>query len=165
MDTADPTVSVADDVALTKARSRDADTLADISERAFHSDVECGAPGPGGPPGYDQPEWQRKTMRGAEYYKILAGGRIVGGCIVFRKDTRAYEVGRIFVDPDVQSRGIGAAAFEQLWRLYPLVKRWTLGTPSWNRRTRHFYPEVGFTEIGEDAHGGVLFERVTSASR
>ncbi|MBT3266337.1 GNAT family N-acetyltransferase [Candidatus Poribacteria bacterium] len=163
MDTVDPTVGLADDVALEKATPRDAETLADISERAFHSDVECGAPAPGGPPGYDLPEWQTKMMRLGEYYKITCGDRIVGGCIVFRQDTRAYEVGRIFVDPDAQSRGVGAAAFEGLWRLYPLVKRWTLGTPKWNRRTRHFYPKVGFTEIGEDAHGGVLFERVTPA--
>ena len=35
----------------------------------------------------------------------------------------------------------------------------TLGTPAWNRRTRHFYKKVGFVKIGEDGHGGVLFER------
>jgi hypothetical protein len=39
------------------------------------------------------------------------------------------------------------------------VKRWTLGTPAWNRRTRHFYKKVGFSEIGEDGHGGILLER------
>ncbi len=55
MATADPNVNPADDVTLAKAKARDADALADISERAFNSDVDCGAPGPGGPPGYDQP--------------------------------------------------------------------------------------------------------------
>ncbi len=29
----------------------------------------------------------------------------------------------------------------------------------WNRRTRHFYQKVGFAEVGEDGHRGILFER------
>jgi hypothetical protein len=46
-----------------------------------------------------------------------------------------------------------------------LAKRWTLGTPAWNRRTRHFYKKVGFVEVGEDGHGGILFERRIAAAR
>jgi GNAT superfamily N-acetyltransferase len=148
-----------------KARPSDAEALAQASERAFHSDIHCGAPGIGGPPGYKSAEWQARTMRFAEYYSILAGERIVGGTIVFRKRTREYELGRIFVDPDVQNQGIGTRAFAFLWETYPLAKRWTLGTPAWNRRTRHFYKKVGFVEIGEDGHGGILFERRIAAER
>jgi len=148
-----------------KARSRDAERLAQVSERAFHSDIDCGAPGLGGPPGYNSPAWQSKMMRIGEYYTIETEGQIVGGLIVLRKGTREYEVGRIFVDPDFQNQGIGTEAFEFLWKEYPLAKRWNLGTPAWNRRTRHFYKKVGFTEIGEDGHGGVLFERRIVAAR
>ena len=150
-----------------KARSQDAPALAEASKRAFHSDVHCGAPPgpPGGPPGYDSPQWQRKMMRIADYYKIVLGDagserpQIVGGIIVFRQAPREYELGRIFVDPEFQNQEIGTRAFEFLWEAYPLAKRWTLGTPAWNRRTRHFYKKVGFVEIGEDGHGGILFER------
>lgn len=147
-----------------KAKSRDAGALAQASKRAFHSDIHCGAPGMGGPPGYDSAEWQRRMMRAAQYYKILRVGEscddeIVGGFIVFRKGTRHYELGRIFVDPDFQNQGIGAQAFEFLWEEYPLAKKWTLGTPAWNRRTRHFYEKVGFVEIGEDGKDGILLER------
>ena len=46
-----------------------------------------------------------------------------------------------------------------LWRTYPLATRWTLDTPAWNRRTRHFYSKMGFVEIGQDGRGGVHFER------
>jgi RimJ/RimL family protein N-acetyltransferase len=154
-------------LAFRKARPSDAEALAGASERAFHSDVHCGAPPgpPGGPPGYNSAAWQAKIMRLGEYYSILADGRIVGGIIVFRKGTREYELGRIFVDPEFQNQGIGTRAFGFLWQSYPLAKRWTLGTPKWNRRTRHFYSKVGFTEIGEDAHGGVLFERRIAAAR
>jgi GNAT superfamily N-acetyltransferase len=142
-----------------KARSRDAATLARISERAFHSDIHCGAPGIGGPPGYNSERWQSRMMRIGQYYRILVDGQIVGGFIVFPKEPRHYELGRIFVDPDFQNRGIGTRAFEFLWEEFPLANRWTLGTPAWNRRTRHFYQKVGFVEVGEDGHGGILFER------
>ena len=146
-------------IQIARARPGDAARLADVSERAFHSDVDCGAPGIGGPPGYKSAEWQRRMMRLAKYYKILVDGQIVGGFIVFPKEPRCYELGRIFVDPDYQNQGIGAQAFEFLWKEYPLAKRWTLGTPSWNCRTRHFYKKVGFVEIGTDGHDGILFER------
>jgi len=102
-------------------------------------------------------------MRIGQYYKILVDGQIVGGFIVFRKAPREYELGRIFVDPEFQNQGIGTQAFDFLWQEFPLAKRWTLGTPAWNRRTRHFYRKVGFVEIGEDGHGGILFERSITA--
>ena len=142
-----------------KARPKDAAALARISERAFHSDIHCGAPGLGGPPGYDSEQWQRKMMHVGDYYKILAGDQIVGGFIVLRKGPREYELGRIFVDPDHQNQEVGTQAMEFLWEEYPLAKRWTLDTPAWNRRTRHFYKKVGFAEVGSDPRGGILFEK------
>ena len=149
-----------------KARPSDAEALAKASELAFHDDVKYGAPGPpGGPPGYDSAAWQKRMMGIGEYYTILVDAQIVGGIIVFRKAAREYELGRIFVTPEYQNQGIGTQAFEFLWQTYPLAKRWTLGTPQWNRRTRHFYAKVGFTEIGEDGHDGVLFERRIAAKK
>ena len=148
-----------------KARPTDAKALALASQRAFHSDIHCGASGIGGPPGYDSAAWQAKMMRIADYFKIVADDKqIVGGFIVFRKGTREYELGRIFVDPDFQNQGIGTQTFSFLWETYPLAKRWTLGTPAWNRRTRHFYKKVGFVEIGKDMHEGILFERQIAAT-
>ncbi len=142
-----------------KARPGDAERLAQASKRAFDDDIHYGAPGPGGPPGYDSAEWQAKMMRLGDYFKIVADDQIIGGIIVFRKGTREYNLGRIFIEPEHQNQGIGTQAFRFLWKEYPLAKRWTLGTPAWNRRTCHFYQKVGFVEIGEDAHGGILFER------
>jgi GNAT superfamily N-acetyltransferase len=99
-------------------------------------------------------------MKIADYYKVLVAGRIVGGVIVLPKKPREYELGRIFVDPDHQNQGVGTEVFDLLRDEYPLAKRWTLGTPVWNRRTRHFYKKVGFVELGQDGRGGILFEKV-----
>jgi GNAT superfamily N-acetyltransferase len=146
-----------------KARPSDAEALARASERAFHSDIHCGAPGLGGPPGYNSSAWQKKIMRIGDYYTISLDDQVIGGIIVFRKAPREYELGRIFVDPDFQNQGVGTQAFEFLWQAYPLGKRWTLGTPAWNVRTRYFYKKVGFVEIGKDGLDGVLFERRIAA--
>lgn len=146
-----------------RARSGDAERLAAVSKRAFDNDIHYGAPGPGGPPGYDSSAWQRRAMGFGDYYKIVDGKRIIGGIIILRKAVREYEVGRIYVEPEYQNRGIGTEAFQFLWDAYPLAKRWTLGTPGWNQRTQHFYKKVGFVEIGQDRDGGILFERVIRA--
>ncbi|MBN1261894.1 MAG: GNAT family N-acetyltransferase [Anaerolineae bacterium] len=147
-------------VALRKASPRDTHTLAEISKRAFHSDSHCGAPGSAeGPPGYASAEWQRQIMKQGDYYKVLLDGRIIGGAIVFRRAPREYELARIFIDPEVHNQGVGAQAMTLLMESYPLAKRWTLETPVWNTRTRHFYAKLGFSEIGFAPHDGVLFEK------
>jgi predicted enzyme related to lactoylglutathione lyase len=71
---------------------------------------------------------------------------------------RYYEVARIFVEPDFQNQGIGTRTFEFLWSEYPEVERWTLGTPAWNRRTRHFYRKVGFTGTGDAQRAALFYE-------
>ena len=142
-----------------KAAAGNAEALALVSKQAFDDDVHYGAPGPGGPPGYDSAAWQQRMMRFGDYYKIVMDDQVIGGIIVFRKGAREYELGRIFIAPEFQNQGIGAQAFEFLWETYPLAKLWTLGTPTWNLRTRHFYKKIGFRELGPDGHGGVLFER------
>lgn len=147
-------------ISLRKARSAEAPALAELSRQAFDGDVDYGAPAPGGPPGYDSADWQAHMMRMGDYYAILSDGVVVGGAIVFRQGPREYNLGRIFIGPEWQSRGLGEQAMEQLLKLYPLAQRWTLDTPAWNARTRHFYAKMGFREIGEDEHGGVLFERM-----
>jgi RimJ/RimL family protein N-acetyltransferase len=142
-----------------KAHSGDAEQLAGVSKRAFDHDIHYGASSPGGPPGYDSAAWQARAMRFGDYYKIVSGTQIIGGIVILRKGAREYEVGRIYIEPEYQNQGIGTEAFQFLWEAYPLTKRWTLGTPAWNQRTRHFYKKVGFVEIGQDRDGGVLFER------
>jgi len=50
-----------------------------VSWRAFDDDVNYGAPGPGGPPGYKSDRWQSKMMKMGKYYKIVEELRITAG--------------------------------------------------------------------------------------
>jgi GNAT superfamily N-acetyltransferase len=143
-----------DKVMIEKAVSSEVEILAELSKDAFHTDITVGAPGgPGGPPGYDSPEFQKWALKILTYYKILYNGEIVGGIILNSRMGRHHILERIFVDPQYHNKGIATKAMELVIIKYPNVI-WTLGTPEWNLRTRHFYEKLGFKQIGWDDGDG-----------
>ena len=93
-------------VSVVRAEEADAEVLAEISKRAFNSDVEVGASGPGGPPGYDSPKAQIGNMRWTAYYKILLDDRIVGAIMVCKRNEGHCEICGLFVDPEFHNQGI-----------------------------------------------------------
>lgn len=143
-----------DKVKIEQAVSSEAEILAELSKEAFHTDVTVGAPGgPGGPPGYDSPEFQKWALKILTYFKILYNGEIVGGIILNSRMGRHHILERIFVDPRYHNKGIATKAMKLIFIKYPKVV-WTLGTPEWNLRTRHFYEKLGFKQIGWDDGDG-----------
>ena len=64
-------LEVFEEIKLLRAKEEDAERLAEISKRAFHSDIHYGAPEEGNPPGYDSPKAQISFMKNCDYYKIL----------------------------------------------------------------------------------------------
>ncbi len=142
----EPPLSV---LSLALAEPSDAEILAQISKRAFDSDVAVGAPGIGGPPGYDSPAWQVEMMGSASYFKFLVADEIVGGAIVFPGQRGRIYLGRVFLDPRLHGQGVGLAAMGLLFDHFPEARKWVLETPSWNIRTRNFYLKVGFQLIKE----------------
>ncbi|HEY5161231.1 MAG TPA: GNAT family N-acetyltransferase [Gaiellaceae bacterium] len=131
------------------AASSDAETLASISRRAFEHDVNYGAPGPGGPPGYDSPAWQRQMMKRGRFFKVLEADRVIGGFVLFRLGARTVELGRAFLEPELQNRGIGRELLSFAEEVFPETRRFVLDTPSWNLRTQHVYEKAGYRKIGE----------------
>jgi GNAT superfamily N-acetyltransferase len=147
-------------IELRLANEQDAEMLADISRRAFHTDVDRGnTEGPGGPPGYDDPAWQRRMMAACDYYAILQDGELIGGIIAYATAPCEYEMGRIYIAPEWQGQGLGKQAMALLWPLFPEARVWRLDTPTWNVRTRRFYAGQGFVETVVTEDGSVLFER------
>ncbi|TFG96351.1 GNAT family N-acetyltransferase, partial [Candidatus Thorarchaeota archaeon] len=70
-------------VTIERASVEDAVTLTDICVRAFHSDINFGTDGTGGPPGYHSIDWNSRmiTSNFEDYYKIMNGDQIVGAFI------------------------------------------------------------------------------------
>jgi len=53
--------------------------------------------------------------------------------------------------------------------MYPDAKIWTLGTPEWNVRTKHFYEKLGLVQIGwtkdEPEWNGRYYEKLMDPNR
>jgi ribosomal protein S18 acetylase RimI-like enzyme len=137
------------ELGLDRAKPADADELAEISRRAFHSDVNCGGVGEGGPPGYDSPQWQKFIMGKGKYFKFLLDGKLIGGAIVFPQGRGHFHLGRIFLDPACHRKGLGTKAMRLVMEEFPSAEKWSLETPPWNTRTRAFYLQQGFRIVGE----------------
>ncbi|MBN2228657.1 MAG: GNAT family N-acetyltransferase [Candidatus Thorarchaeota archaeon] len=137
-------------ISLLRADHQDAEILTKTCKRAFDSDSEYGAPGPGGPPDYDSVEWNASAImnRYLQYYKIVIGNDIVGGFIASDRGPGYQVCERIWIDPDYMRQGIGQRVFGLVEELYPSADLWALGTPEWNTRTNPFYQKVGFAQIG-----------------
>jgi replication factor A1 len=137
-------------ITLLRADLVDAERLTEISKSAFDSDKDYGAPGEGGPLGYDSVDWNGSMTnnRFVDYYKILYEDNIVGGFIAGQRRPGYRVCERIFVDPEYHRLGIATQAFQLIWNIYPDSIVWTLDTPEWNTRTKQFYESIGFEQIG-----------------
>ena len=137
-------------VSVELASINDCVALARTSKLAFDSDVDFGAPVPGGPPGYDSARWYQSAMRRGSLFRVIDDGEIVGGVLVFRKTSNCYELARIWLAPAATGQGIGGDVMRQVEELFPQAERWILDTPIWNTRTRHFYDSFGYQEYRRD---------------
>lgn len=82
-------------------------------------------------------------------YRIRKDGRTVGGLILkINETTQHNEVELLFVSPDAHSKGIGAAAWREVERLYPDTVVWETCTPYFEKRNIHFYVnKLGFSAV------------------
>jgi GNAT superfamily N-acetyltransferase len=154
-----------DDVQLVRAADEHAALLAEMSRRAFHTDVTCGAPSEVGPPGYDSAEAHLRFMRTSDCLEIVCANDIVGAVMILSHGAGHYEYCGLFVDPARHNRGIAARALELTWRRYPDAARWTAETPAWNTRTAHFYEKLGFRRITPVGAADVVYEKTMPRGR
>jgi GNAT superfamily N-acetyltransferase len=141
------------DLAFEEIVEADVPELTGVMTRAFDDDARkhLGRE-KGGPPRYDDGGFFRTWLFGYEWtvgYKVIAGGRIVGGIIVWIFDTDHNILGTIFVDPEYQDRGVGARTWAFIEKTYPDTKSWKLETPGFARKNHGFYEKCGFrkTEV------------------
>lgn len=138
-------------IELKPATPFDAAELTDVQTRTFDADSRAHGQGErGGPPGYDSVAWQIDMMQRGQYFKIMDGQRLIGGAIVFRVKHGHYELGRIYLDPEFQNRGLGAVAMQLIEQQFPNAKRWSLDTPDWAKRNHHFYEKRGYVKVREE---------------
>jgi GNAT superfamily N-acetyltransferase len=145
-------------ISIESATVHDAAELTEIQARTFRDDNKWKPPGCSmeGPPGCDSVDWNAEWIEKTPYYKILLDDQIVGGIIIFDMGEGRYELGRMYVDPELQNQGIGQQAVALMLELFPDAERCTLGTPGWAVRNHHFYETLGFVRVRETEVDPVL---------
>ena len=139
-------------IELKPAMPVDAVELTDVQMRTFDEDSRAHGQGErGGPPGYDSVAWQIDMMQRGQYFKLVDTQRIIGGAIVFDYGCGHFELGRIYLDPEFQNRGLGSIAMQLIEQQFPTAERWTLDTPHWAKRNHHFYEKLGYVKVREEA--------------
>ena len=77
-------------------------------------------------------------------YRVLAGGRPVGGLVVQVGGSRGT-LDLLFIAPEEHSKGYGQAAWALVEDTYPAVTTWETFTPYFETRNVHFYVnKLGF---------------------
>lgn len=122
---------------------KDIDILTPIMERAFDEDTRIHLNEPkGGPEGYDNGDFLRRFAlhENSTAYKISLGDKPIGGIILWiNKETNINFLGTIFIDTNLQNKGIGKKIWEFIEKEYPNTITWRTETPGFSRRNHNFY--------------------------
>jgi ribosomal protein S18 acetylase RimI-like enzyme len=90
----------------------------------------------------------RKEFNEKTFYKVVRNGTIIASIRCGIRD-RALSIEKLFVDPDLQDRGIGTAIMGALESRYAgSVDRYVLSTGHKSARNLHLYGKLGYKETG-----------------
>lgn len=126
--------------------------LTEVMTRAFDEDsrIHLGKE-KGGPEGYDNGDFLRKwgLHKNATAYQISMEGKLIAGLILWiNTKTKVNNLGCIFVDTELQNKGIGRTIWEFVEKEYPDTKKWCTETPGFSRRNHNFYVnKLGFSVV------------------
>lgn len=148
------------DIEFELADVQDAEKLMEIKKLAFYDDVkrygEC-------PSFITDVKVMVEKIKTAIYYKILAGGEIIGGMEIYKREESHYHLYMLCVHPDYHDKGIGTRALRFMFDQHPDALLWTLVTPKDNARNCHLYEKMGFINANErkmsDALTLIRYER------
>lgn len=138
-------------------QQEDIDLLTPIMKRAFDEDAKRHLnEDSGGPDGYDNGEFLRKWALhpDSDAYKIFKNSQLIGAIIVWINDNNENFLGNMFIDPDLQDKGLGMIVWQFIESAYPDTVSWRTETPGFSKRNHHFYVnKCGFKIVRIDNPG------------
>ncbi|MHC1696243.1 MAG: GNAT family N-acetyltransferase [Eubacteriales bacterium] len=136
------------DILIEKAEASDAALLRSIQSGAFERLYERYHDE--GSPFLESEEdiTRRMSYPDRDYYKITSEDTVIGGLTVRRLSEGDYYLGRLFVSPSLQGKGIGQHAIKLMEDLYPDAVRWTVDFPSDLELNRRCYESAGYRDTG-----------------
>lgn len=116
--------------------------LTQIMKRSFDKDTQEFLNEPsGGPPGYDNGKFLRKygLQSDSTSFKITLDEKAVGAIILWINKDGVNFLGNLFIDSELQDRGIGLRVWKMIEEKYSDTKIWRTETPYFSRRNHNFY--------------------------
>jgi len=145
MSTADSNRHIA--VQLETATEADLEQILLLQKRAFSGQAEI-YHDPNLPSLTQTLEDLQKEFTGKVFYKVVRNGTIIASIRCSIRD-RALSIEKLFVDPDLQDRGIGTEIMRALESRYDgSVDRYILSTGHKSARNLHLYGQLGYKETG-----------------
>ncbi len=121
----------------------DIEMLIPIMKNAFDEDTRMHlGKDSGGPNGYDNGELLRKFILDDKYisYKIIKNKKVIGVIVItINNDKQENYLENLFLDVNVESKGIGTIVWGFIESEYPNTKIWRSETPIYSRRNHNFY--------------------------
>ena len=131
-----------EDLSFEEFREEDVDTFTKIMKRAFDEDAKRHLnEDSGGPPGYDNGDFLRKWAldKGSQSFKVFKDSKPIGLFIVWINKNHNNFLGNLFVDPEVQDKGLGTKIWKFIESEYPQTVIWRTETPGFSKRNHNFY--------------------------
>jgi hypothetical protein len=126
-----------------KFEKNDIECFAPIMKRAFDKDTQIHlGEGEGGPDGYENGDFLKKWYlhKNATAYAVYKDGKPIGAINLFiNPKTNENFLGNVFVDTNIQDKGIGLIIWKYIEQKFPETKVWRTETPGFSIRNHHFY--------------------------
>jgi hypothetical protein len=123
-------------------KEKDIELFTEIMKRAFDEDSRRHLNAPaGGPPGYDNGDFLRKWAldKNSQSFKVYKDKKPIGLFIVWINGNNENFLGNMFIDPDIQDKGLGAIVWKYIEQKYPETIMWRTETPGFSKRNHNFY--------------------------
>lgn len=131
------------DLIFEELQENDIEILTPIMKRAFDEDTKLHLGKPcGGPPGYDNGDFLRRYALdpASTAYKISYEGKVIGAIILWiNPTTNENFLGTIFIDANLENKGLGKMIWDFVEHEYPNTKAWRTETPIFSHRNHNFY--------------------------
>ncbi len=83
------------------------------------------------------------------FYKIFYDRTFAGGIYVHENpDPKHFKLHTLFILPELQGRGVGQKAIEEVEKIHSQAIEWVLETPHDLKRNHHVYEKYGYKRTG-----------------
>lgn len=135
---------------LVKAGREHGKEIFSIRQKAFQSILERYQDLDTNPAAESWEEFQNHVLENSDNFLIQLEGISIGMLRVIKLADNAYRLSSLAVLPEYQGNGYGQQAVQEMEKLYPQAKSWSLDTIKQEPMLLHFYEKLGYRQTGKE---------------